>query len=239
MTQLFNVREQVQIYAAEAELLQQHKTAITNSYTLNEELSISFAIQLLCFYSIEDKLDINNLTSTDILTDYKNILRLLKSTFRSEKTGKNLKCGKLWITDLSELIELINQVLASAILSLQDWDKFLNKFSEYKIHARYIRKLAQNQGYDLSRIPVIRTSTSHDNAKEARALILECIKFDNPEQLVKLYYAPIGVSGLKSYIKTKINRQDYINLFNSNSKTFTNRWNEVLPEVKKILGISS
>lgn len=239
MTQLFGVLEQVQIQAAEAELLQQHKTAITNSYTLSEELSISSAIQLLCFYSIDDKLDTNNLTSKDILTHYKNILRLLKSNLRSGKTGKNLKCGKFWITETSEIIELINQVLSSTILSLQDWDKLLNRFSEYRIHARYIRKLAQNQGCDLSGIPAIATSSSHGKAKKARALILECVKSDNPEMLVKLYHAPIGAQGLKSYIQEKINRQDYIDLFNSNSKTFTNRWNTVLPEVKKILGISS
>lgn len=77
--------------------------------------------------------------------------------------------------------------------------------------------------------------SKRDQADKARQLIFKTLALIPEVEQKELLKVEKGKRGLKKEIRLLISEEDYKKFFDSNEKTFANRWSEVLPEIKPAL----
>ncbi len=215
-------------------LLDSHKKQILQSKLLDGDLSILSSIQLFLFYAF-DKQEIIDFTEADLVKNYINCLIKIKSDLKSTKGTLEIVINVFGVIDSEEfLLDLQNKEYKN-ITSLHGFVNFLHSLSSYRIPSRNIRKLVRKLGLLSGSSMYTESSSKAELAEQARKHIKNIVKSIPLVDQKKLLSVGIGKSGLKSEVLKRMEDKDFNKYFSANHKTFSNRWAEVLPQIKSTL----
>ncbi|OAL78416.1 hypothetical protein AY606_08255 [Acinetobacter sp. SFB] len=211
--------------------IDEHRAQIFAAQNLNGSLSLLTAIQLLVD-CVSDSNEIQKYSESQLVVEYVNALIKIKSDLKGPKNTIEIELNKLGIIDKAVFLADLDSYDFKSIKTLQEWINFLKKFSNYKIHSRTIRKLGRKINPEIQdNLDLI---SKRDQAEKARQLIYQILNLISEEERKRLLNIEKGRKGLKDKIKKIIiNNGDYKKYFDSNDKTFSNRWSEVLPKIKQ------
>lgn len=207
--------------------LNQHKEKINQASLLMDEISCFDAIRLLVSSAYGKEIDSWN--ESRLIKEYSEALIALHSEAKNEKRPIELTIGVYKTISNHKFIEEVDLIDFENFSSVAEWDGLANKLSKYSIQARYIRKIVNRFNFkhiQNSDMP------SKQRIEQGRNLIKKLYKELLPEELELATLATQGKKGLKSLIKSKISRKDYLELF-PGQYDFKNRWDEVAKELRK------
>lgn len=228
MSYIFPFLHSVNISPSKDMILRQHQSDIIKSGDLNENLSILSTIQRITFYTLSNE-DILKANEKDILAAYKRACMVLVYDLNNKKGRIKVEIKKLGSVDKRSFLSELEKHDYASFKDIQEWGLFEDSLSEFVITLNSFEKFA-----DLRQLIIHNPSTksSSQKASLAKSLIRSLLKEISPEEREKLENVGVGKKGLKSVVRERISDSQFSELFNSNSKTYQNRWSEVLNEQK-------
>jgi len=209
-----------------------HVKQILEAKTLNGSLPILSAIQLL-LSCVSDSDELHACSEYELVAQYVNTLIRIKNDLKNDKNIIKFEPNKFGPVESKDFLESLDNYDFKSIKTLREWINFLNNFSMFRIHSRNIFKLKRD--IDSKNKNSYSPISKRDQADKARQLIFKTLALIPEGEQKELLKVEKGKRGLKKEIRLLISEEDYKKFFDSNEKTFANRWSEVLPEIKPAL----
>lgn len=211
--------------------LEKHKGQIFDAYGFVGPVPILSALQLLILLAFGKKV-ILGFTERELVTQYINGLIKIRSDLKLSKNIIQIEINTFGIIDCDNFLSDLNEYEFRKISELKSWEEFINRLSVYYINVRNIHKLARKLGFETKAILELDYENNRSRAEGARILLREILKTIPKDEQIQLLNVPKGHKGLKHLVRTSIDSKTFAKHFSNNEKNFSNRWGDILREIK-------